>query len=242
MQDFSNYNPNSPSGYATRALSTEAVFFQRIYSWMFFGLALTAGVAFVLMGSQAWINFLVGSRAPMIVALVVQLGIVFFLSSRINSLAPSTAKILFLAYAGVTGATFSVIGLIYSPAAIFKAFVSTAGVYGAMAAYGLVTKRSLQAWGSFLFMGLVGLIIASVVNMFMQSGMMDFVICVIGVLIFAALTAYDHQKLRVIHATGLNGADDDAVSRVVIIGALNLYLDFINLFLFLLRLFGSSRD
>jgi FtsH-binding integral membrane protein len=185
---------------------------------------------------------LVSTRYALIGALVIELGLVFYLSARIQHIAPGTAKILFLAYAAVTGATFSVIGLVYPPMVIFKAFISTAGVYGAMACYGLVTKRSLQAWGSFLFMGLIGIIIASVVNMFMRSSAMDWVICVIGVLLFAGLTAYDHQKLRVIHATGLDGADDDSVSRVVIMGALTLYLDFINLFLFLLRLFGSSRD
>lgn len=242
MQDFTNYTPNAQGGYISRALSSEAVFFQKIYSWMFFGLALTAGVAYILMHSQAWINFLLGARYALIGACIVQLGLVFYLSARIQSLAPSTAKMLFLTYAAITGATFSVIGLVYPPLVIFKAFISTAGVYGAMACYGLVTKRSLQAWGSFLFMGLIGIIIASVVNMFMKSGSLDWVICVIGVLLFAGLTAYDHQKLRVIHATGLNGADDDSVSRVVIMGALQLYLDFINLFLFLLRLFGNSRN
>ncbi len=242
MQDFTSYNPNPQSGYAVRALSDEAVFFQRIYVWMFFGLALTAGVAYILIHSQAWVTFLLSSRFAMIGAAIVQLGLVFYLSARINSLAPSTAKALFLAYAAITGATFSVIGLVYPPLVIFKAFISAAGVYGAMACYGLVTKRSLQAWGSFLFMALIGIIIASVVNMFIQSGAMDWVICVIGVLLFSGLTAYDHQKLRVIHATGLSGVDDDGVSRVVIMGALTLYLDFINLFLFLLRLFGSNRD
>lgn len=242
MQDFTNYNPNSQSGYSSVAVSSEAAFFQRIYSWMFFGLALTAGIAYILMHSQAWISFLVSNSFALIGAGVVQLGMVFYLSARINSMTPSSAKLLFLGYAAVTGATFSVIGLIYPPLVIFKAFISTAGVYGAMAAYGLVTKRSLQAWGSFLYMGVWGLIIASVVNIFMKSGPMDFVICVIGVLVFAGLTAYDHQKLRVIHATGLNGLSDDSVSRVVIIGALTLYVDFINLFLFLLRLFGSNRD
>lgn len=242
MQDFTNYNPSPQGGYVSAAVSSEAVFFQKIYSWMFLGLALTAGVAYVLMHSAAWVNFLISTRYALIGAMVIELGLVFYLSARIRQIAPSTAKILFLAYATVTGATFSVIGLVYPPLVIFKAFISTAGVYGAMAAYGLLTKRSLQAWGSFLFMGLVGIIIASLVNIFMKSSAMDWVICVIGVLLFAGLTAYDHQKLRVIHATGLNGADDGSVSKVVIMGALELYLDFINLFLFLLRLFGNSRD
>lgn len=241
MQDFTNYNPNPRGGYVSQALSSEAVFFQKIYTWMFMGLALTAGVAYVLAQSQAWMSFFLGSRYAIFGAFAIEIGLVIYLSARIRQISPATAKILFLAYAAVTGATFSTLGLRYSTPVMFKAFISTAGVYGAMACYGLLTRRSLQAWGSFLFMGLVGIIIATVVNMFVQSSAADWVICVIGVLLFAGLTAYDHQKLRVIHATGLEGADDDSVTKVVIMGALELYLDFINLFLFLLRLFGS-RD
>jgi len=246
MQDFTKYSPNQqqPGGFVRVADHSEALFFQRIYTWMFAGLLLTAGTAYVLMHSAAWISFLTGSSFALIGACIVQVGLVFFLSAKINDLTPSLAKLIFMIYAAVTGATFSVIGLIYSPAIIFKAFVSTAGVYGAMAVYGLVTKRSLEGLGSFLFMGLVGLIIASLVNLFVQSGPMDLVICVIGVLIFAGLTAYDHQKLRVIFFGFEQSGEtnDDNISRVVIMGALTLYLDFINLFLFLLRLFGRGND
>lgn len=242
MQDFTNYTSNQQPGTLARAaVSSEAVFFQQIYTWMFAGLAVTAGTAYVLSQSQAFINFLYGGSFTLILAFIIQLGLVFYLSARINSLSPGAAKGIFLAYSAVTGATFSAILLVYSPVIIFKAFITTAGVYGAMAAYGLVTKRSLQAWGSFLFMGLVGIIIASLVNMFVHSDMMDLLICIIGVFLFAGLTAYDHQKLRVIHATGLDGTAVQE-SRMVIIGALTLYLDFINLFLFLLRLFGRGND
>ncbi|MDR2945538.1 MAG: Bax inhibitor-1/YccA family protein [Candidatus Adiutrix sp.] len=241
MQDFTNYSPNQQGSMAVAAASSEALFFQRIYVWMFAGLAVTAGLAFVFGLSDAWMNFIKTNRFALIGAAIVELGVVFYLSARINTLAPSTAKVLFMVYAALTGVTFSVIGRVYPPVVIFKAFISTAGIYGAMAVYGMVTKRSLQAWGSFLFMGLVGIIIASVVNMFVHSSAADLAICVIGVLLFAGLTAYDHQKLRVIHATALSG-DADEESRVVIMGALNLYLDFINLFLLLLRLFGRSND
>ncbi len=243
MQDFTNYTPNQQSGSAVRAtVSSEAVFFQQIYTWMFTGLLVTAGTAYVLSQSPAFINFMFGGGSMMlIIALLVELGLVFYLSARINSLSPGAAKGLFLAYSAMTGLTLSFIGVVYPPVIIFKAFITTAGVYGAMAVYGLVTKRSLQGWGSFLFMGLVGIIIASVVNIFLRSTMMDLMICVIGVFVFAGLTAYDHQKLRVIHATGLDGTAVQE-SRLVIMGALTLYLDFINLFLLLLRLFGSSRD
>lgn len=232
MQDFTNYQPNSRPGALARSASSEALFFQRVYTWMCAGLALTAGTSFVL-SDMAWA---VVQRYPftLLLACVLQLGLVWYLSSRLSQLAPATAKALFLIYALVTGAVLSFIFVAYSPTVIVKAFVCTAGVYGAMAVYGLVTKRSLEAWGSFLFMGLVGLILASVVNMFVASGPMDLVICVIGVLIFSGLTAYDHQKLRVTYATGLDGTADQE-SRVVIGGALSLYLDFINLFLYLLR-------
>lgn len=243
MQDFTNFSPNQQSGSLARAtVSSEALFFQRIYTWMFTGLLVTAGMAYMLSQSPAFINFMFGGSSVMlIVAFVAQIGLVMYLSARINALSPGAAKGLFLAYSALTGLTLSFIGLVYPPVIIFKAFITTAGVYGAMAVYGLVTKRSLQGLGSFLFMGLWGIIIASVVNIFMRSNMMDLMICVIGVFIFAGLTAYDHQKLRVIHATGLDGTAVQE-SRMVIIGALNLYLDFINLFLFLLRLFGRGND
>ncbi len=244
MQDFTNYSPNPQfEGSAAQSFAgSEAMFFQRVYAWMFAGLAATAIMAFILTSSMSWLTFVASNPSSLWVAAIVQLGLVFFLSFRIQHLSPSAAKGIFLAYSLITGVTFSVIGMVYHPAVIFKAFISTAGVYGAMAVYGMVTKRSLQAWGSFLFMGLVGLIIASLVNFFFRSSMADLVICVIGVLVFAGLTAYDHQKLRVIHATALQQADEFQVQRVVVMGALTLYLDFINLFLFLLRLFGNSRD
>ncbi|MDR1920760.1 MAG: Bax inhibitor-1/YccA family protein [Candidatus Adiutrix sp.] len=243
MQDFTNYNPNSSQGALTRAASSEALFFQRVYLWMCGGLALTAVAAYALMRSQIWLNLLQAHvKGAMISAFVVELGLVIYLSARINKLTPGAAKALFLAYAAVNACTFSVIGMMYSSTIMFKAFISTAGVYGAMAVYGLTTRRSLQGLGSFLFMGVVGLFIAIIVNAaFVASSRLDLVICVIGVLIFAGLTAYDHQKLRVIYATGLDGSRDGE-SRVVVMGALSLYLDFINMFLFLLRLFGASRD
>ena len=246
MQDFTKYNPNPQSaGVRQAVLSGEALFFQRIYAWMCAGLALTAGMAFVLSTSEGWIRFLVQNQWVLWVAVIIQLGLVFYLSARINSLTLGAARGLFMAYAAVTGATFSVLLLVYPTYAFIKAFVCTAGLYGAMALYGVLTKRSLEAWGSFLFMGIIGIILASVVNMFVKSGPLDLTICIIGVLIFAGLTAYDHQKLRVQYfaleqkAGGLELADIEG--RAVIMGALTLYLDFINLFLMLLRLFGR-RD
>lgn len=242
MQDFTQFNPNQPQhGSFARTVSSEALFFQRIYTWMFAGLALTAGVGYIFAQSAGLQNIIFSFRYSFLAIFAVQIGLVIYLSARIQQMTPARAKIVFLAYSAVTGFTIGVCMLAYPAAAFAKAFITTSGVYGAMALYGLVTKRSLQAWGSFLFMGLIGIIIASIVNIFLGSNMMDMVICVIGVFLFAGLTAYDHQKLRVIYATGLDGTADNE-SRVVIMGALQLYLDFINLFLFLLRLFGRGSD
>jgi FtsH-binding integral membrane protein len=245
MQDFTKFNPNPRSfGVGEAALSSEALYFQRIYLWMCAGLSLTAGMAYFLSTSAAWIGFLIGNQWIFYVAIFGTLGLVLFLSARLHSLSPQAARGLFLFYAALNGVTFSVLALVYPPTAFIKAFICTAGIYGAMAVYGMVTKRSLQAWGSFLFAGVVGLVLAMLVNIFWQNNTMDLVICVLGVLIFAGLTAYDHQKLRVLRyslegQSGLEASEQE--SRLVVMGALTLYLDFINIFLFLLRLFGR-RD
>ena len=246
MQDFTKYNPNPQSaGLSQAALGSEALFFQRVYLWMFAGLSLTAAVAFVLSSSEAWLFFMFQNTWVFYVAIFGTLGLVFYLSARLHSLSPGTAKGIFLGYAALNGLTFSLLAVVYPPQAFVKAFICTAGIFGAMALYGMLTKRSLQAWGSFLFAGVVGIILASLVNIFWYSAQMDLVICILGVLIFAGLTAYDHQQLRVMHysleSQGLGSEASDQVSRVVIMGALKLYLDFINIFLFLLRLFGR-RD
>jgi FtsH-binding integral membrane protein len=248
MQDFTKYSPNPHQGAGLReaALGSEALFFQRVYLWMFVGLGLTAVLAFFLSSSQPWLQFLAKNSWMLYVVIFAELGVVFYLSARLQSLTPEAAKGLFLAYAALNGLVFSVLFLVYPSYAFVKAFICTAGIYGAMAVYGLVTKRSLQAWGSFLFAGVVGLILASLVNIFTDSAGLDFVICVLGVLIFAGLTAYDHQKLRVMHhsleSQGLAGREAvDDESRIVVMGALQLYLDFINIFLFLLRLFGRRN-
>ncbi|MDR2826501.1 MAG: Bax inhibitor-1/YccA family protein [Candidatus Adiutrix intracellularis] len=248
MQDFTHYTPNTPRLEVTGRtnISSETLFFQHVYIWMFIGLALTALTGYTIASSEAWLTFLSGNSFILIWVTLLQLGLVFYLSARIDQMSAATARGIFMLYSALTGATFSALLLVYPSLAFVKTFICTAGIYGAMAVYGLVTKKSLEAWGGFLFMGVIGLVLASLVNMFMQSGPFDLTICVIGVFVFAGLTAYDHQKLRVRHhvltkgVTGFELAEQE--SRVVIIGALQLYLDFINIFLFLLRLFGSRRD
>ena len=149
-----------------------------------------------------------------------------------------TAAVLFMVYSGLVGITSSVILLVYTAASIFSAFVVTAGMFGAMAVFGSVTKKSLAGWGQFLFMGLIGVILASIVGLFWQNDAFQFVISVVGVVVFTGLTAYDAQRLKHMAVS----LPDGRVGSYAVVGALSLYLDFINLFFFILRLFGGRRD
>ena len=169
---------------------------------------------------------------------IAQLGLVFFLSARVDRLAPGTATLLFLLYAALTGATFSVLLLAYTGASIATTFLVTAGMFGALAIYGTTTSRSLAGVGQFFFMGLIGLILASIVGMFWRNQALEFLISVIGVLVFTGLTAWDAQRLKQM-ATQI---PQDRLGSYAIVGALSLYLNFINLFLFLLRFMGGRRD
>jgi hypothetical protein len=204
------------------------------------GMLLTAAAAWLTANSAFGLGLL---KSPgLVIGLVlVQFGLVIGLSAAINKLSGTTATLMFLAYSTLTGITLSSIFFVYSMASIFQAFVVTAGMFGAMSVYGMVTKRDLTSMGSFMFMGLIGIVLASVVNMFVKSSAMSYAISIIGVFVFVGLTAYDTQKLKYMgEAMPLN--DGTAVRRGTILGALTLYLDFLNLFLMLLRLFGSSRD
>ncbi|MDR1166666.1 MAG: Bax inhibitor-1/YccA family protein [Deltaproteobacteria bacterium] len=242
MQDFTqppSFNAPRREEAPALAVSVEAAFFQKVYAWMCAAMAVTAFTGYLLSHSVAWIRFLTSTSIAWIAVLVFQVLLVLAINGLLNRVSSGVIKALFLAFAVALGFTISVVLLVYPTNVLVKAFVSTAGIYGGMAIFGMVTKRSLQAWGSFLMMGLMGLILASLVNIFAGSSAMDFVICVIGVLVFAGLTAYDHQKLRVMCASGF--PDSETEAKAVTIGALELYLDFINLFLFLVRLFGRER-
>ncbi len=176
------------------------------------------------------------------ILLIGEIGLVFYLAARIESLQPSTATWLFIAYSIMNGVTLSVLFLMYSGASIASTFLITAAMFGAMAVYGLVTKRDLSGMGSFMFMGLIGVLLASVVNIFLQSSSLYWAISVIGVFVFVGLTAYDVQKIKQIGEQGIMEQGETAIHRGAIMGALALYLDFINLFILLLRFFGGSRD
>ncbi len=213
-------------------------FLSRVYGWMFAGLLVTAVTAFTVAASPALIEKLILNRIVFWALIIAQLGLVFYLSARVEKVSPATAAGLFILYSALTGVTSSVILLIYTGASITSTFIVTAGMFGATAVFGTVTKRSLAGVGQFMFMGLIGLILASIVGIFWQNSALQFVISVVGVLVFTGLTAWDAQRLKQM-AVAL---PDGRVGAYAVVGALSLYLDFINLFFFLLRFTGSRRD
>lgn len=213
-------------------------FLSKVYVWMFFGLLITAVTAFGVASSPAIIEIIFLNRLVFWALLIAQLGLVFYLSARVDKVGPTTAAGLFILYSTLTGITSSVILLIYTGASITSTFIITAGMFGATAVFGTVTKRSLAGMGQFLFMGLIGLILAMIVGLFWQSDALQFVISVVGVLVFTGLTAWDAQRLKQL-AVAL---PDGRVGAYAVVGALSLYLDFINLFFFLLRFTGGRRD
>jgi FtsH-binding integral membrane protein len=214
--------------------SSQRAFMSRVYGWMFAGLLITGVMAIVTVSNEALLNVVAAWRMPMLLA---ELALVFVLSLAAPKLSGPVAGLMFIAYAALTGMTLSIFFLIYTEGSIGQAFLLTGGVFGAMSLYGTITKKDLSGWGAFLFMGLVGVIIAGVVNLFMRSDMLSFVSACACVVVFAGLTAYDTQKLRQLHATAGYGS----AATVSIVAALSLYLDFINLFLALMRLLGRRR-
>jgi FtsH-binding integral membrane protein len=213
-------------------------FLSKVYGWMFLGLLITAGTSLAVASSPVLIETLILNRILFWILVLAQLGVVFFLAARVEHLAPATAAGLFLFYSAMVGVTSSVIFLIYTGTSIVSAFVVTAGAFGALAVFGTFTKRSLAGVGQFMFMGLIGLIIASIVNIFWFSSALYFVISVVGVIVFTGLTAWDAQRLKQMAVS----LPDGRVGSYAVVGALELYLDFINLFFFILRLLGGRRD
>ena len=207
---------------------------------MAMGLCLTGLIAYFT-ASSGLARAIVAS--PLFFILIIaELGMVFYLSARISKIQAATASGLFIGYSVLNGLTLSAVFLAYTSSSIAGTFLITAGMFGAMAIYGLATKRDLSGLGSFLFMGLVGIIIASVVNIFLQSSGLSWMISFLGVFIFTGLTAYDVQKIKNMGEEGILSQGEEAIKKGAVMGALALYLDFINLFLMLLRFFGGSRD
>jgi uncharacterized protein len=217
----------------------------RVYNYMTIGLVLTGAVAWTVANTSLIELFYTvtpqGASLSLLgwVALFAPLGMVFWLSFGIQRMSVGTAQIVFWGYAALMGVSLAPILLVYTGASVAKVFFISAAAFGALSLWGYTTTRDLTGWGSFLFMGLIGIIIAMLVNIFLASPAIDFAISIIGVLVFAGLTAYDTQKIKEMYYA----ADDGTVAgRKAIMGALSLYLDFINLFLMLLRLFGQSRN
>ncbi|OBQ56310.1 membrane protein [Halodesulfovibrio spirochaetisodalis] len=212
-----------------------------VYGWMMLGLLVTAVCAFFTAASPAIQQVIFGNQFAFIGLIIAEFGLVMYLSARIANLSAGAATGLFLLYSALNGVTLSAILLVYASSTVFSAFFTAAGMFGAMSLYGMTTKRDLTSMGSFMMMGLFGIVIAMVVNIFIGSSMMQLVISAIGVIVFTGLTAYDTQRLAEM-GESMPADDATAVRRGTILGALTLYLDFINLFLMLLRLFAASRD
>ncbi len=209
-----------------------------IYNYMALGLALTGLVAFGLSNSPSMMNAIFGSGLRYVVMLA-PLAFVFFLSFKIQTLSASTAQMLFWAFATTMGLSMASIFIVYTGTSIAKTFFVTSGTFAAMSLYGYTTQRDLSGFGSFLFMGVIGLVLASLVNMFFQSSALQFAVSVLGVLIFVGLTAYDTQSIKGMY---YSGDDQETISKKSVMGALRLYLDFINIFMYLLRFMGDRRN
>lgn len=219
--------------------SSVAIFMQQVYLWMTVALLVTALSAYLTVNNEAIFMAAFSGFMP-IVLIVGIIGIVMYLSFAMHKLSPAVATSLYLVYAVLNGVFLAPIALVYTQASIAKTFIITAGMFGGMSVFGMTTKKDLTGIGSFCMMGLWGLILAMLVNIFMKSSAMDFVISIIGVIVFVGLTAFDTQKLK---QMGETAPIDDAVAmrRGALLGAITLYLDFINLFLYMLRLFGNRE-
>ena len=216
-------------------------FIRSVYNWMGIGLGLTAVVALFIAGSPSLLSMIVQNPMIFFALIIGELVLVFSISARVHRMKASTATGLFVLYAVLNGATLSFIFIVYTKTSITSTFFVCAATFLACSIYGMTTKRDLTSVGSFMMMGLFGIIIASVVNMFIRSSGMSLIISYIGVIVFVGLTAYDTQKLKTMALTQPAGLDAGVIRKGAILGALSLYLDFINLFLMLLRILGN-RD
>lgn len=214
-------------------------FFQKVYAWMFLGLIISGVTAFWVASDESLYKIILFNKIIFFSLLIGELLLVMSLVWLVKRISANLAILMFAIYCFVTGLTLSVIFLVYTIESIGQVFFITAGMFGIMSVYGYFTKKDLTTMGQLALMGLIGIIIAGVINIFMKNSMLDFIISCIGVVIFVALTAYDTQKIKKTNIIGNEGTDEDMKESIM--GALTLYLDFINLFLKLLRLFGKRR-
>lgn len=213
---------------------------KNVYSWMSFALVISGLTAMIVASNPAILSVVFANNISVILMFLAQFGLIWFISSRINSISSLTATILFIIYSILTGITLSSVFLVFTQESITSVFFISAGTFAAISLYGYTTKKDLSSWRSFLFMGLIGIIIASIVNWFMHSEILYWIISYVGVLVFVGLTAYDTQKIKQL-ALISHDHDGDVPQKVALIGALTLYLDFINLFVYLLRIFGKRK-
>lgn len=214
---------------------------RKVYVWMALALVITSFTAYAVASTPSILQVIFGNRIVFWGLIIGELALVWGVTGAINRLSLTTATMLFVLYSVINGATLSVIFLAFSPTVIAKTFLVTAGTFGVMSIIGYTTKADLSGMGKMLFMALIGLIIATVVNIFLQSSMLETIISYVGVLIFVGLTAHDTQKIKQMLVMA-DDRMDEGVQKLALLGALNLYLDFINLFLFLLRIFGGNRN
>lgn len=231
--------PNSNSITLEQIAAENQRYMVKVYSWMCLALIITGGVAMYTASSEALMQMVFGNRYVFFGLIVLEFVAVGVLVGLINRMTASVATVIFIVYSLFNGLTLSAIFTLYTSESIASTFFITAGTFGAMSFYGYVTKTDLTKWGNLFFMGLIGLVIASVVNWFMQSSVLYWITTCAGVLIFTGLTAYDTQKIKNTNIIGNEGSDQD--HKEAIMGALTLYLDFINLFLYLLRIFGRRK-
>ena len=217
----------------------QAAFMSKVYTWMSGGLAITGLIAMWIASNESLVYNIVSNRLLFFGLIIGEIFLVGYLISVINKISAQTAGALFTGYAALNGVTLSVVFIAYTSASIASTFFVTAGTFAIMSMYGYYTKKDLTSWGNLLFMALIGVIIASVVNFFMQSEMLYWLVTYAGVLVFVGLTAYDTQKIKAMSTASEIGSEQE--SKGAIIGALMLYLDFINLFLLLLRILGDRK-
>ena len=219
--------------------STFAALMRKVYTWMALALVITGFTAYGVAHSPALMAMIFGNQILFWGLIIAELALVFIVSGMINRLSLATATLLFILYSIINGATLASIFAVYSMSVIGQTFLVTAGTFGAMAVYGYFTKKDLTSWGRLLLMALIGLIIAGIVNLFLHNSTMDLIVSGIGVLVFVGLTAYDSQKIK--HMLLMQEDMGETAQKVALMGALSLYLDFINLFLYLLRFMGRDR-
>lgn len=222
--------------FSSKERVSSASFITGVYGWMMLALILTAATAFVTASTPAIREFVFGIPYMFMGLIIAELGLVWYMSARVMRLSNAATTLLFIAYSILNGLTLSIVLLAYTGAVVSNAFLITAGTFGIMSAAGYFTKKDLSGFGSIMMMGLIGIILASLVNFFLHSATMDYIISYVGVMIFVGLTAYDTQKIK----NMANELEDDQLKKAAIMGALTLYLDFVNLFLFLLRILNRK--